>query len=93
MKQLRNLDFPLDSHLIDSWRDPEHLAIRVDENVGLVSHLVVTISTETGRNMLRRSYHPDILSEEAGESERGNNNSALGILFPKNQTFSLAGFY
>ena len=41
-------DLLLDIHLIDGRRDPEHLAIRVDENVGLVSHLVVTVSTETG---------------------------------------------
>ena len=40
----------LDIHLIDSRRDPEHLAIRVDENVGLVAHLVVTVSTAS--NML-----------------------------------------
>ena len=47
-------DLLLDIHLIDGRRDPEHLAIRVDENVGLVSHLVVTVSTETGGNMLVR---------------------------------------
>ena len=29
--------------------DPEHLAIWVDENVGLVAHLIVTISTATSR--------------------------------------------
>ena len=39
----------LDIHLIDSRGDPEHLAIWVDQNVGLVAHLVVTISTATQR--------------------------------------------
>ena len=44
---------PALAHLVDGGRDPEDLTIRVNEHIGLVSHLVVTISTETREHMVK----------------------------------------
>ena len=65
------LSFLLDIHLIDGRRDPEHLAIRVDENVGLVSHLVVTISTATQSNMLVGGLLTEFLTIRTFYQSRG----------------------
>ena len=32
------------THLVDGWRDPENLPVRIDQHVRLVPHLVVTVS-------------------------------------------------
>jgi hypothetical protein len=33
-------------YLVNGWRYPQHFPVRVDQHIGLVSHFVVTISTE-----------------------------------------------
>jgi hypothetical protein len=33
-------------YLVNGWRYPQHFPVRVDQHIGLVSHFIVTISTE-----------------------------------------------
>ena len=39
------------THLVDGWRDPENLSVRVDQHVRLVPHLVVPVGAEQGNKL------------------------------------------
>jgi hypothetical protein len=47
-------------YLVNGWRYPQHFPVRVDEYIGLVSHFIVTISTEKRVQSLITTKHNHI---------------------------------
>lgn len=50
-------DYYFFPYLVNSWGHPKHLSVRIYQNVGLVSHLVVSIGTEMQQKNCQTQSH------------------------------------